>query len=1005
MIVYIVDAQDYMQEGRAVVKVYARTETGEAFDFVVTGVPYFFYVGCDELPDPALRERLELFLGNFAPPCRAFRCPQHPNDFHSINREPCPEDEGCPFESQDQRVVGWSLSAPLKPFDIYREVAHPFLKVTLSRPCDIGRASSFLLKNVPCSNLLNRGVYDKLNTGAEYLLHGLGVSGFEWVAIPRCENGSTIDFKQLKRSDIQPPAPKMRSLVFDIEVLAKRYRECETIAAEYPVCVISAEFDGRITSFVLEADQYTGDGLQPHVEEQMSDRYEDQVLSPEEESQLRAKEEARNVKLQALREEWLSHNRATRTELKFDDERCLLTAFKEFMRGVDPDFLIGYNHRHYDIPYLLRRATKLGVEGFDEWSRDDMPALFLTKATERQGRKKNVTYVSVPGVVVLDLKMVAEDTVRLDSYKLSSVLAHYELGSKGDVGYDQIWTYFYGSQETRAALVEYCEGDVHWTSRLESKFDQVPKIQAKCRVQRILGRDSTDRGLTYCLTTFLRSRLVGQYILPVREQVTKERVLEDGEAIVERVYLLSPAQATIPGFAEIHDKVVNKKEKYAGAYVFTPKPGLVTDCLATFDFASLYPNQARTENICPSTLIAGKLPQKNGETVFRFHFRKDVGGVLPAAYEYLISERKKIKEKLKQYQEGSDEFRALKAFENEVKLLANGLYGGFGAATSPICSFPVASSITAFGQESIRRVEELVTSEFNASIAYGDTDSLFVRLNGVKDVALGFEMAEKIKKRINKSLTGSLEMAFENLSLPTLLLAKKKYVKILRNSDGTIEKLKTSGLDNRSLCGYVSKTINAVFDMALVRNLPPSEVRRYLMRRGARICSGRASVSDLTFTKALTRLPIEYTSALPHVKAALQLMFEGHEVVTGDRISYLFANVNVCKEDQKKVAPFVVAKEIYLKDGYNYNPRMYADSLAQSLVVTCQMLVDCEITQLIKNHSMGIFKLKQVPRCGKGGMDGFIVQGGAQKRVMEGAVSVERETKRSKQADLRIFFS
>jgi len=39
-------------------------------------------------------------------------------------------------------------------------------------------------------------------------------------------------------------------------------------------------------------------------------------------------------------------------------------AWKEFIRLVDPDVVTGYNIITFDIPYILARATNLGLTNF-----------------------------------------------------------------------------------------------------------------------------------------------------------------------------------------------------------------------------------------------------------------------------------------------------------------------------------------------------------------------------------------------------------------------------------------------------------------------------------------------------------------------------------------------------------------------------------------------------------------------------------------------------------------
>jgi DNA polymerase elongation subunit (family B) len=634
-----------------------------------------------------------------------------------------------------------------------------------------------------------------------------------------------------------------------------------------------------------------------------------------------------------------------------------------------------------------------------------------TTVRENRGMLREMTQVDMPGVVLLDLMLIAEDSLKLGSYSLNSVSAELGLGSKGDVKYEQIWPYHYGSEETRAALVEYCERDVHLTSQVEVKFDQVEKTQAKARVQRVLGRDTTDRGLSYTLTQFLRSRIMGRFVLPIRPTEKRIRVLNDDDSeeageIEEKVYCLSPAQCTIQGFPEIHKLVVDEGRKYAGAYVLTPKAGLHRDAIVTYDFSSLYPNTAITNNVCPSTLFnGGPLPKKeDGSTIYRFHFKRaeERKGVLPEAWESLVAVRNAVRKEQKGVDKDSTRWRQLEALQGEYKVVANALYGQFGAKTSPISCFPVASSITAIGQVYIRRVQGAIEANFPVEVAYGDTDSLFVRLKGVRVAGDAFNLGRRVHAFINDRasglLTGSMSMEMENVSMPTLLLTKKRYVKVVLNEDGTLGKVKYSGLDNRSLNQFTSKTVKCILNMGLEQGSSQGEIVEYLKRRGARLMGGKANLADLRLAKKLTKPPAEYTSLLPHVVAAKQLEVAGIDVKPGDRVAFYFAYVSVPKVDAKKKSPFAVSEPLFLAGGYQTHPDMYADALIKALDVTCAHFFEGSpvgISDLVLNQPRVSLRLMVPPKTSQaeGGLSEWVIKGevAATKRVKEPEITGKRQ--------------
>ena len=55
--------------------------------------------------------------------------------------------------------------------------------------------------------------------------------------------------------------------------------------------------------------------------------------------------------------------------MSFEDERALLRRWRDLMVEADPDVIIGYNICNFDLPYLIERATALGVPEFMFWGR------------------------------------------------------------------------------------------------------------------------------------------------------------------------------------------------------------------------------------------------------------------------------------------------------------------------------------------------------------------------------------------------------------------------------------------------------------------------------------------------------------------------------------------------------------------------------------------------------------------------------------------------------------
>ena len=53
----------------------------------------------------------------------------------------------------------------------------------------------------------------------------------------------------------------------------------------------------------------------------------------------------------------------------FNNERELLTAWRDFIQQTDPDFITGYNTQNFDIPYIIDRANALQMNHYSSFGR------------------------------------------------------------------------------------------------------------------------------------------------------------------------------------------------------------------------------------------------------------------------------------------------------------------------------------------------------------------------------------------------------------------------------------------------------------------------------------------------------------------------------------------------------------------------------------------------------------------------------------------------------------
>ena len=257
----------------------------------------------------------------------------------------------------------------------------------------------------------------------------------------------------------------------------------------------------------------------------------------------------------------LKHTKAKNKEIiPCNTESQLLAKFIEVIRDIDPDILIGYNSDYFDIPYLYyRMCNTIGKEFADHLSP-------LGKVESKKFSKyffKQNQYVDIVGVESLDYIRLHKKYSWKDepSWKLDAIGEKY-------VGMKKV--------EYEGNLDQLFETDIH-------KFIQYNFVDVEI-LQKL------DEKLQYiALTKNLSHKGKHNY-----SEVYSNSVTQDGAI---SAYLLS--QNIIPPPKEPNPQ---KKDGYAGGYLFCPKAGLYK-YMFDEDLTSLYPSIIMSINIGKETFV------------------------------------------------------------------------------------------------------------------------------------------------------------------------------------------------------------------------------------------------------------------------------------------------------------------------------------------------------------------------------------------------------------------
>ena len=267
----------------------------------------------------------------------------------------------------------------------------------------------------------------------------------------------------------------------------------------------------------------------------------------------------------------LSHTKTGKTKNKeiipCATENELLAKFVEAIREMDPDILVGYNSDYFDIPYLYYRMCRtIGKDWADHLSP-------IGKVVAKKNNKyffKQNQYVDIVGIESLDYIRLHKKYSWKDepSWKLDAIGAKY-------VGMNKI--------EYDGNLDQLFATDIH-------KFIQYNFVDVEI-LQKL------DEKLQYlALTKNIAHKGKHNY-----SEVYANSISQDGAI---SAYLLS--QNIIPPPKEPNPQ---KKDTYAGGYLFCPKAGLYK-YMFDEDLTSLYPSIIMSINIGKETFV-GRIVDAN----------------------------------------------------------------------------------------------------------------------------------------------------------------------------------------------------------------------------------------------------------------------------------------------------------------------------------------------------------------------------------------------------------
>jgi len=381
------------------------------------------------------------------------------------------------------------------------------------------------------------------------------------------------------------------------------------------------------------------------------------------------------------------------------DERALLARWIEWVARIDPDILIGWNVINFDLRLLQDRAQALGV-----------PLAIGRAASLPQWRQSQADrshyFVRIPGRVVLDgIETLRSATFNFPSFALEAVardmlgrgkLIHQSGQTDPLYKAKQIRRQF---NEDKPQLAAYNLEDCQLVWEI---FEHADLIKFSIERARLTGLEMDRAG--------------------------------GSVAAFDNLYLprLHRKGYIAPNIGDYQGEL-----SAPGGYVMDSRPGLQESVLV-LDYKSLYPSIIRTFRVDPYARIAAKQADPTdviaGYDGASFHKQDHI---LPQIIENLWAARDEAKRE------------SNAALSQAIKIIMNSFYGVLGTSGCRVHDSRLTSSITKRGHDIIIQTVKLIEAQ-GYEVIYGDTDSVFVSLNGSKDNQAAGEIGDRLVEHINR---------------------------------------------------------------------------------------------------------------------------------------------------------------------------------------------------------------------------------------------------------------
>ena len=262
-------------------------------------------------------------------------------------------------------------------------------------------------------------------------------------------------------------------------------------------------------------------------------------------------------------------------------------------------------------------------------------------------------------------------------------------------------------------------------------------------------------------------------------------------------------------------------------------------------------------------------------------------------------------------------------------------------------------------------VYDLTTENNHFSAGVGDivvhnTDSIYVEFKtdnkGKDHFDKVFEISEEAAQRISATFPKPMELEFEKVMYPFLIMSKKRYACVIWTEKEKYDYIDYKGLQvkRRDSCQYVRNNGEKLFEQLLLNDIfefkfDNSNENIKTVTQSAQECilkllRGQVPMKELILTRALKG---EYKNEnVPHVALCRKMKERDPNNVPqiGDRVKYVFVDTG---KDSKLQADFVEDPNFVIKHGLQLYYYYYYEHQLKSMIETIFSVLPVDITDVL----------------------------------------------------------